>query len=309
MPAPDVTPPPESRSAARTFTAIVNPAAGGGARSAAATLLMPLARALRDAGARVDVQYSRDLPHAVALARTAAATRGPDHVVLGVGGDGMVGAVGGAIAGTEAVFGIVPAGRGNDFARQVGMPTDPEALARLLLSGEPRPVDTIRANGLAVLGSVYAGVDAVANLNANASRLHGSAAYYMGALRAVAGWRPVGYRVTVDGVTYERRGFTVVVANSGFYGFGRKIVPTAAVDDGILDILIIRHGPKSMFFSVMRELEDGSHVRRPEVEVLRGTSVRIEADRSLPYGADGEVDGVLPVTAEVMPAALRLIRP
>jgi YegS/Rv2252/BmrU family lipid kinase len=326
----------------RSFTAVVNPTAGGsGAASAAA--LVPLARLLREAGAEVTVEYSEGLDHAGELAR-AAAERG--HVVLGVGGDGMVGAVGGALAssaagqgagqgaaaatgqspgegagqgaaagigqsvGEGAVFGIVPAGRGNDFARQLGVPSDPAELATLLLEGEPRPVDAIRANGRVVLGSVYAGVDAVAGRNANESRLlRGSAAYYAGALRAVAAWRPATYQVTVDGTGHERRGFTVVVANSGFYGFGRHIAPDACVDDGLLDVVIIRHVSKVLFFAVMRELEDGSHVRRPQVEVLRGREVRIEADRGLPYGADGETREGLPVTAQIMPRALNVLRP
>src|SRR5687768_14078678 len=145
----------------RIFTAVVNPTAGG---SASAATLRPLARLLREAGAEVAVEYSRGLEHATALARGAA---GAGHVVLGVGGDGMVGCVGGALAGTDAVFGIVPAGRGNDFARQLGVPGEPAGLAALLLEGEPRAVDTIEANGVPVLGSVYAGVDAVANDNAN----------------------------------------------------------------------------------------------------------------------------------------------
>lgn len=57
----------------------------------------------------------------------------------------------------------------------------------------------------------------------------------------------------------------------------------------------------------MKELEDGSHVHRPQVEILRGREVRIEADRPLPYGADGEVEAVLPVTARVLPGALTLL--
>ncbi|MFG2005458.1 diacylglycerol/lipid kinase family protein [Spirillospora sp. NPDC048911] len=291
----------------RAFTAVVNPAAGG---SASAATLIPLARLLRDAGAEVAVEYSRGLEHATALARGAAEA---GHVVLGVGGDGMVGCVGGALAGTDAVLGIVPAGRGNDFARQLGIPGDPAALAELLLTGEPRAVDTIDANGVAVLGSVYAGVDAVANDNANKTRLlRGSAAYYVGALRAILTWRPADYRITVDGEVHERRGYSVVAANSGYYGFGRHIAPGAEVDDGLLDVVIIKHAPKSLFFTVMRELADGSHVRRPQVEVVRGRTVRIELatpGRVLPYGADGELPGVLPVTAEIMPGALRVLAP
>lgn len=288
----------------RSFTAVVNPSAGG---SAAAATLIPLARLLREAGAEVVVEYSRGLEHAAALARTAA---GAGHVVLGVGGDGMVGCVGGALAGSGALFGVVPAGRGNDFARQLGVPGDPAALAPLLLRGEPRPVDAIEANGVPVLGSVYAGVDALANQYANETRLlRGSASYYLGGLRAIATWRPVTYQVTLDGRAYERRGFTVVAANSGYYGFGRHIAPAARVDDGLLDIVIIKHASRALFFTVMRELEDGSHVRRPQVEVLRGRDVRIEADRALPYGADGELPGRLPVTARIMPGALRVLAP
>jgi YegS/Rv2252/BmrU family lipid kinase len=294
----------------RSFTAVVNPTAGGSGTASAAALI-PLTRLLRAAGAEVTVEYSKGLEHAGVLAR-AAAERG--DVVLGVGGDGMCGAVGGALAApgaaSGAVFGIVPAGRGNDFARQLGVPSDPAELAPLLLAGEPRPVDAIRANGTVVLGSVYTGVDAVAGRNANASRLlRGSAAYYVGALRAVVTWRPVTYRVTVDGTVHERRGFTVVAANSGFYGFGRRIAPDARVDDGLLDVVIIRHAAKPLFFAVMRELEDGSHVHRPQVEVLRGREVRIEADRELPFGADGETREGLPVTVQIMPDALRVLRP
>ncbi|MGP4023348.1 diacylglycerol/lipid kinase family protein [Actinomadura sp. 3N407] len=296
----------------RSFTAIVNPAAGG---SASASSLITLARLLREAGADVAVEYSRGLEHATDVARAAAGT---GRVVLGVGGDGMVGCVGGALAGmdagTGAVFGIVPAGRGNDFARQLGIPSGPEELAKLLLEGEPRAVDTIDANGTAVLGSVYAGVDAVANDNANRTRLlRGSAAYYFGALRAIISWRPADYRITVDGESRERQGYTVVAANSGYYGFGKHIAPDARVDDGLLDVILIRHAPKRLFFSVMRELEDGSHVRRPEVEVMRGREVRIELTgppgRTLPYGADGELPGTLPVTARVMPGALHVLAP
>jgi diacylglycerol kinase (ATP) len=290
----------------RSFTAIVNPSAGGSGPASAAALI-PLARLLREGGARVTVEYSRDLDHARDLARAAG---GRGDVVLGVGGDGMVGGVGGALAGTGAIFGIVPAGRGNDFARQLGIPSDPGDLARLLLEGEPRPADAIMAGDEVVLGSVYAGVDAVAGRNANESRLlRGSAAYYVGALRAVAGWRPASYRVTVDGRLHERRGYTVVAANSGFYGFARHIAPEARVDDGLLDVVVIKHVPKPLFFAVMRELQDGSHVRRPEVEVLHGREVRIEADRDLPYGADGELAGTLPVTARVLPGALNVLRP
>ncbi|MFI0923837.1 diacylglycerol/lipid kinase family protein [Streptomyces sp. NPDC021012] len=291
----------------RQFTAVVNPTAGGSSGTAG---LLPLARLLREAGARLDTVYSRSLEHAREVAREAGAK---GHTVLAVGGDGMAGTVGGALSGTDTVFGLVPAGRGNDFARALGLPTDAPGLAKVLLDGEPRAVDTIevesaRHQGVHVLGSVYAGVDAVANRHANDSRLlRGAASYYAGGLRAVLSWKPAAYRLTIDGVRHERTGYTVVAANSGFYGFGRNIAPGARVDDGLLDIVVIKEAPKRLFFAMMNELKTGVHVKRPQIEILRGKEVRIEADRPLPYGADGEVDATLPVTLRVRPAALRVL--
>lgn len=292
----------------RQFTAIVNPTAGG---SAAAAALLDVARPLREAGAGLETLYSRSLAHAQELARDAGA-RG--RVVLAVGGDGMAGGVGGALSGTDALLGLVPAGRGNDFARALGLPTDPAALARVLLDHEPRAVDTIEVESAVhprtvVLGSVYAGVDALANRHANTSTLlRGAASYYAGGLRAVTTWRPARYRVTVDGHEHLHVGYTVVAANSGYYGSGRRIAPDARVDDGLLDVVMIRQAPRRLFFALMNELKTGAHVRRPEVEILRGKEIRIAADRDVPYGADGEVDATLPVTVRVLPGALRVLR-
>ncbi|MFD4577046.1 diacylglycerol/lipid kinase family protein [Streptomyces sp. NPDC058417] len=291
----------------RQFTAVVNPTAGSATGAAA---LIAVARLLREAGADLETVHSRSLPHAGDLARDAG-RRG--RIVLAVGGDGITGAVGGALSGTDAVLGLVPAGRGNDFARALHLPTEPEALARVLLEAEPQPVDTIELRSAVhdrtvVLGSVYAGVDSLANRHANQARLlRGSAAYYAGGLRAVTTWRPARFRVTVDGDEHMHRGYTVVAANSGYYGSGRIIAPRARLDDGLLEVVMIRHAPRRLFFTLMNELKTGAHVDRPEVEVLRGSQVRIEAERPVPYGADGEVDADLPVTATVLPGALRTL--
>ncbi|MFE7954745.1 diacylglycerol kinase family protein [Streptomyces sp. NPDC057413] len=291
----------------RQFTAVVNPTAGG---STAAAALLRVAHELRAAGAGLDTEYSRSLGHAQDIARRAGEA---GRVVLAVGGDGIAGGIGGALSGTGTVLGLVPAGRGNDFARALGLPAEPEALARLLLEGEPREVDTIEVESAVhhrtvVLGSVYAGVDALANRHANHSRLlRGSASYYAGGLRAVAGWRAANYRVTVDGKEHTHRGYTVVAANSPYYGSGRMIAPGARVDDGLLDVVLIEDAPRRLFFALMNELATGDHVARPQVRILRGREIRIEADRPVPYGADGEVDAVLPVTARVLPGALTML--
>lgn len=291
----------------RQFTAVVNPTAGG---STSAAALLAVARLLREAGAELQTEYSRSLAHAQELARQAG-SRG--RVVLAVGGDGMAGGIGGALSGTGAVLGLVPAGRGNDFARALELPTAPSELAEVLLHHKPRAVDTIEVESAVhdrtvVLGSVYAGVDALANRHANQAKLlRGAASYYAGGLRAVTTWRPARYRVTVDGEEHRHSGYTVVAANSGYYGSGRLIAPDARVDDGLLDVVMIGEAPRRLFFALMNDLKTGSHVHRPQVRILRGREITISADRDVPYGADGEVEAVLPVTLRVLPGALRVL--
>jgi len=281
----------------RTFTAVVNPKAGG---DASAALLL-------DAGCAVTTEFSRSMEHAQTLAR-AAADRG--DIVIAVGGDGMVGGIAGAVVGAGGVLGIVAAGRGNDFARQLGMPKDPVELARLLLDAEPTAVDVIDAGGTIVLGSVYAGIDSVANAIANRSRfVPHRLVYQAAALRSIVSWRPVTFDVDVDGERHQFRGYNVVAANSGFYGNGLHIAPDAAVDDGQLDVVAFEHMPKRRFAKVMGEVAEGAHVDRPEVTVLRGREVRIAADKDIPAYGDGEALSDLPVMAQLRPGALRLLRP
>ncbi|NDL59683.1 diacylglycerol kinase family protein [Phytoactinopolyspora mesophila] len=289
----------------RTFTAVVNPAAGNRRRTAAGRVRHVVQR-LREAGAAVRVETTRSLQHSDEIA-SAAVARG--DVVLAVGGDGTVGRLAGTVVRTGGVLGILPAGRGNDFARQLGLPTDPDAIAKLLLrESEPQLVDVIETAGTIVVGSIYTGIDAIANRHFNRVRPLGAAGYHYSAGRALLTWRMATYHVTVDGTEHNARGYTVVLANSGFYGDGRHAAPDARVDDGLLDIVILRDVSRWGFVSIaMKELYSGAHLKRPEVEVLRGREVRVEADRELPYGGDGELLSTLPVTARVLPGALRVL--
>jgi diacylglycerol kinase (ATP) len=286
----------------RSFSFLVNPASGGGAAPAA---VVPVARILRDAGCAVDVTYSPG-PAACHELVLEAAARG--DVVVAVGGDGMVASLAGAVVEAGGVLGIVPSGRGNDFARQLGVGGSPEDVAGTLLKAEPRSVDVIDVGGRVVVGSVYAGVDSLASeLVDRAQRLPRSIQYPYAAVRSVIEFKPTTYDVVVDGLTRRFHAFTVVVANSGYYGSGMHIAPDAVLDDGMLDVVVIRAASKLQLIRSMPKLYDGTHVELDEVVVLRGREVRISAaEPVLAYG-DGEQLGPLPVTAKVLPAALRVL--
>ncbi|RYP83879.1 diacylglycerol kinase family lipid kinase [Nocardioides guangzhouensis] len=297
----------------RSYSFLVNPLSGGGA---APGTVVPVARALRDAGATVEVTYSPGPLATLDLVRDAVA-RG--DVVVSVGGDGMLSSVAGEVAARGGTLGLVPAGRGNDFARMLGVPTDPTAVAEVLLTAAPSPVDLLAvdlADGSTrvVAGSAYAGVDArAADLVDRAHRLPRRLQYPYAAVRALATFTPATYALSLDGVAHEVRAATVVVANSGYYGSGMHIAPDASVTDGLLDVVVIAAAGRLDLIRSLPKVYDGSHVALPEVTVHRAREVRMEVVAGeVPVGADGEPLTVLapgtPLTAHVVPHALRVLR-
>jgi YegS/Rv2252/BmrU family lipid kinase len=299
----------------RSFTFLVNPASGGGAAPAA---VVPVARLLRERGASVDVTYSPG-PRAMGALVSAAVERG--DVVVSVGGDGMLSSLAGLVSAAGGTLGVVPAGRGNDFARMLGLPSDPAAVAGLLLDGEVRAVDLVSLTlpGAAprlVAGSVYSGVDARAGEIVDRSHwLPRKAQYPWAALRSLATYSPASFVVSVDGVEREYAAASVVVANSAFYGSGMKIAPAASVSDGVLDVVVIEAASKVALMRSLPKVYDGAHVELPEVTVLTGKRVELRADsrRPVPVGGDGEPLGRLPgrgddpAVVEVLPGALAVI--
>jgi len=298
----------------RHFTFLVNPASGGGA---AAQAVIPVARLLREAGARVEVTYSPG-PHAVRELLEAAQSRG--DVVVSVGGDGMLSSLAGPVSRSKATLAVLPAGRGNDFARMLGLPDDPAGQADVLLTGTERRVDLLSlalpgASPRVVAGSVYAGVDAHAAEIVDRVRLPKKLQYPYAAVRSLASYQPGRYRVSVDGVDQEYAAATVVIANSAYYGKGMKIAPAAVIDDGVLDVVVIEAASRLELLRSLPTVYDGTHVNRPEVTVLRGKRVELRGDarNPIPLGGDGEALGVLPgldsepAVVEIQPGALCVI--
>jgi diacylglycerol kinase (ATP) len=299
----------------RTCCLVVNPAAGGGR---AVRLLPEVRGVLNAAGVPHEVHASASLEHARELA-VAAAARG--DVTVAFGGDGMVGALAGTVAAANGVFGIIPAGRGNDFARTLGIPFEAGAAARRLTGGSPRNVDLIGVGrpGAAeqvVAGSVYLGIPAVAaEIAVRAKMPPGELAYPVAALRAVAGWRTTTFRLELDsGETQEFAGGAVVVANSRYFGAGMMVAPQADPGDGVLDVVFIGGTSKIAMIRALTKIKKGTHVSMTPVGTARAREVTVTVGRAMPGGADGEalpcarpLDGGSPLRIRVLPGALQMI--
>src|SRR5579862_4891407 len=250
---------------ARSLRLIVNPSAAGGR----ALRALARTRARLDAlGLRYRIDLTRDLDHARALAVEAARA---GEVATGFGGDGLIGAVAGALVGTDGVLGVLPGGRGNDFARTLGIPLTPVEACDVLARGAPRRIDLGRVGDRTFIGIASCGFDSDANRIANEARVvRGNLVYAYGALRALAGWTPANFEVELDGgVRRTLCGYSVAAANAQAYGGGMLLAPGAALDDGRLDIVMIAHIPRLRFLRLLPTVFRGAHVHQPNVKLVR----------------------------------------
>jgi YegS/Rv2252/BmrU family lipid kinase len=282
---------------------LVNPSSGGGR----ALKLLPRVEAVLDER-RVPfrVVRTKSLEHGVAKALVAVEA---GELPVVVSGDGMIGAIGGAMAGGDTPLGIVPVGRGNDLARVLGIPTGPEDAIEIVLAGHTRTIDVGEANGRPFLGIASLGFDSDANRIANASRLGGNLVYAYAALRALLDWKPARFTIAIGDQRTRVEGYSVVVANNSAYGGGMFVAPDADLEDGEFDVVTIGKVGKLRFLGNLPKVFKGTHVHNDEVQVVRASRLSLSASRPFAVYADGEHLTDLPADLRVIPHALRVLVP
>jgi YegS/Rv2252/BmrU family lipid kinase len=227
-----------------------------------------------------------------------------------ISGDGLIGAVGGAMAGAETPLGIVPGGRGNDLARVLGIPEDPAGAVAVLTAGDVRRIDVGEANGKRFLGIVSVGFDSEANRLANETGfMRGNLVYAYAALRTLLTWKPGRFTVRVDDERVRFTGYSVSVANSRAFGGGMYIAPDAELDDGEFDIVTVGEVGKLRFVGNLPKVFKGTHVNEDEVRVFRAPHLELTASRPFPVYADGEHIADLPASLRILPRALSVLAP
>jgi len=236
-------------------------------------------------------------------------------VLAVTGGDGAVNLGVNLCAGTETVLAIVAAGTGNDIARALGLPLrDASAAAQVISHGVVRAIDAGRHTDVHGVSHWFAGVlgagfDSVVNERANTwGWPRGRMRYNLAIARELPVFRPIPYVIEVDGVRHTTQAMLVAVGNGPSYGGGMLVCPDASFDDGLFDIMILNQMSTFEFLKVFPKVFSGRHVGHPAVQILRGRQVRLEAPGIISY-ADGERFAPLPMSCQVVPAALRVLVP
>lgn len=302
-----------STASSRRAVVLCNPVAG---RGRGAKALPAVEHVLRDGGLRFRSVVTTSIEHALEEADAAARS---GVVVAALGGDGLVGRVADVVSRAGGVLAVLPGGRGNDFARAVGLPGTAVEAAHALLDGEPLAhdlgeVENAQGRQRRFLGICSVGIDSEVQRIADTTRLPlGRATYAYAALVSLRSWRPLPFTVKPDGSFHRFRGFTVAVANSGIYGGGMRLAPDARMDDGELDLVRIAGSSKFRLLRSLARMPTGGHVDDPHVTIDRVREVTINSTSPLALRlvayADGEPVAPLPLRIRSIPAALQVLSP
>ncbi|ORV88945.1 diacylglycerol kinase [Mycobacterium interjectum] len=291
-------------------TALTNPASGHGAAIRAAQLA--IAR-LHERGVQVTEIIGDDAEDARHLV-AAELERGTDAVMV-TGGDGVVSNALQVLAGTDVPLGIVPAGTGNDHAREFDIPTkDPAAAADVVADGWTETIDLgqIRwGDAHKWFGTVAAtGFDSLVTDRANRMTWpHGRLRYYLAMLAELSALRLLPFRMVLDGTKEIEADITLAAfGNTRSYGGGLLICPNADPTDGLLDITMAHSASRTKLVRLFPTVMKGTHVDLDEVTTARAKTIHVECPGINVY-ADGDFACALPAEISAVPAALRILRP
>lgn len=291
---------------------IVNPTAGGGRTLRSVDWLR------ERLGPRPEARFEvTSRPGDAETLAASAAAAGHDRVIA-VGGDGTIQeVVNGLLAAPHApTLGIVPLGSGNDLSRSLGLPAEPASAWRVAMGSRTSRLDVARArNGegrerwFASAGGIGFDGQVAAAMLARRGWQAGRAGYLLTTLNELRRFSNRPIRLTVDGISSEHDVLLVAIANGAYYGGGMRIAPDAQPDDGLLDVCVVGDVSRLTAIRQLPNLYRGTHVRHPQVSLLRGRSIDVDGDGATRVHLDGEPFGSLPLRVSVVPGALRVAVP
>jgi diacylglycerol kinase (ATP) len=261
-------------------------------------------RLLRSTGARVDVHLTSTIDELGELLSEAGR-----RVVL-LGGDGSLHAAAN-LPGPKPELALLPAGRANNVARSLGVPTDLSAAARLAVAGATRPLDLIAARTATrrylVVEGVSAGFHALARADYHGSNSSDVGAAVRAAIGAVARFKPLVVGLEVDGEFQVLRIGQLFAANLPLFGPGLHVAPGADPADGLIDVVAIDVAGRRSLIPLASRLRRGDHLGRPGVTRVSARKIRIATGGRSPIIADTTNLGSGTVELTVLPSALEIV--
>jgi YegS/Rv2252/BmrU family lipid kinase len=292
----------------------VNPAAGGGHTL---LYLSPIQKLFESF--HIPAQFIATHSRAELEAAAQTAILQGRRTLFAMGGDGTFQALANAAFGADVVLGVLPSGGGNDFAAALGLPGGLLKAAEAILVGKPRFVDLVRvrtAEGRTRLyvGGGGIGLDAEAARYASGAcqRFPGRMRYIASALRALAGFVPLEIHVEFPGsnlLPEDRKVLLAAALNTPTYGAGLRLAPEAAVDDGLLHVVLIEALGILGVLRLLPRLMGSGELRTSRVQRWQVRKVRFTTSKPCLFHGDGEIIGSTPVEIELVQRAIQVLAP
>ncbi|MCT4590464.1 MAG: diacylglycerol kinase family lipid kinase [Carboxylicivirga sp.] len=253
------------------------------------------------------IAYTEYAGHARELAREAV---GKNDVVVAVGGDGTVNEVGSSLVNTTTALAIIPTGSGNGLARYLDIPLKVNKALQVINRMTIKDIDTLKVNDQVSLNVAGVGFDGHISHKFAKQKNRGPAGYVKLITREYTKYKSSVYRISIDGKTYELPAFMITFANSSQWGNNIHIAPQAKIDDGLIDVCIIKEFPMYEGPSLLISILDQSVDQRRYDVVTTAKEILIDSEDSLVAHIDGEpIELGNSAEIRIQPLSLRVIIP
>jgi len=281
---------------------IINPISGGKKKDQVPALIKKI---LDHTQFEATIVYTERAMHGGDLAKDAV---GVYDYVIAVGGDGTVNEIASAIVGTNIALGIIPFGSGNGLARFLGIPIDTGKSIEAINAERGEVIDSAKLNGQRFFNLAGMGFDAHIAEVFSHDKNRGFWAYIKSSFREISNYKAETYHINIDGTEYVRDAFMLSIANSSQFGNNAHVSPYASVQDGLLDVCIIKQFPLWRFIEMGIRMFAKTADKSKYVEIIRGKNVTIRRSTDGPVHLDGEPQTIgTEANIEIVPASLRII--
>lgn len=236
--------------------------------------------------------------------------------VIGAGGDGTLLEVVNALMRVRPEqrlpLGVLPVGTGNAFSRELGLkPSDWKKAIDIIQRNNPKPVDVgkVQTSDQQYYFINIVGIGLVVNIGQTTQKIKklGPVSYSLAALWETMRIKPNQVKISIDGELIEDNLVFVEIANSRYTGTSFKIAPEAKIDDGFLDIILLKPIARWRILNLFPTIYSGRHIEHPEIETHRGKTITLTTTEPMPLMPDGEFIGHTPATITCESQALQLL--
>ena len=270
----------------KRFCIIVNPKAGKGKTAKKVPVLKDYIETVNEAD--FDIYFTEYPTHTIKLAEQYAKNY---DAVIAMGGDGTINEVMRGMVGSGTVMGIIPEGRGNDFARMIDFNENIKETIDRIIKFQTKKIDVGQIDDRYYMNGVGIGFDGYVNeRNFNRKVIKGPASYYCSLLECLIMWKPMHMQITVDGQNIPAESvFLTAVGNGNYCGGGLNLNPYAKIDDRLLDLCVVNNISKLKIIKNLSRLKDGTVDTLDEVQIVKGKEIILRSEDKMPSHYDGEI--------------------